>query len=105
REGWANPTAEAGGLRPRISIKAHPSPNVLYVQVGDGDADHKWWGPAEVMPMERPSFKVDPSCPGSDVAAETAAAMAASSIVFADDDPAYAATLVQHAKQLYTFAD
>ncbi|WP_227480994.1 hypothetical protein [Thermobifida fusca] len=22
REGWANPTAEAGGLRPRISIKA-----------------------------------------------------------------------------------
>ena len=31
--------------------------------------------------------------------------MAASSIVFADDDPAYAATLVQHAKQLYTFAD
>src|SRR5690606_6895200 len=86
-------------------IKAHPSPNVLYVQVGDGDADHKWWGPAEVMPMERPSFKVDPSCPGSDVAAETAAAMAASSIVFADDDPAYAATLVQHAKQLYTFAD
>ena len=86
-------------------IKAHPSPNVLYVQVGDGDADHKWWGPAEVMPVERPSFKVDPSCPGSDVAAETAAAMAASSIVFADDDPAYAATLVQHAKQLYTFAD
>ncbi|KUP96720.1 glycoside hydrolase family 9 protein [Thermobifida cellulosilytica] len=86
-------------------IKAHPSPNVLYVQVGDGDADHKWWGPAEVMPMERPSFKVDPSCPGSEVAAETAAAMAASSIVFADDDPAYAATLVTHARQLYNFAD
>nr|BBA57845.1 endo-1,4-beta glucanase E4 [Thermobifida alba] len=86
-------------------IKAHPSPNVLYAQVGDGDADHKWWGPAEVMPMERPSYKVDPSCPGSDVAAETAAAMAASSIVFADDDPAYAATLVEHAEQLYAFAD
>ncbi|MEY9210813.1 glycoside hydrolase family 9 protein [Thermobifida halotolerans] len=86
-------------------IKAHPSPDELYVQVGDGDADHKWWGPAEVMPMERPSHKVDPSCPGSDVAAETAAAMAASSIVLADDDPAYSATLVQHAEQLYEFAD
>ncbi|GAA3735059.1 glycoside hydrolase family 9 protein [Salinactinospora qingdaonensis] len=86
-------------------IKAHPEPNVLYAQVGDGDADHKWWGPAEVLPMERPSYKVDASCPGSDVAGETAAAMAASSLVFAEDDPAYADTLVQHAEELYNFAD
>lgn len=86
-------------------IKAHPEPNVFYAQVGDGDADHKWWGPAEVMPMERPAYRVDASCPGSDVAGETAAAMAASSLVFAEDDPAYAATLVRHAEQLYDFAD
>jgi endoglucanase len=86
-------------------IKAHPEPNVLYAQVGDGDDDHKWWGPAEAMQMDRPAFKVDPSCPGSDVAGETAAAMAASSIVFADSDPAYAAELVTHAEQLYDFAD
>src|SRR5690242_6848255 len=32
-------------------IKAHPSPNVVYGQVGAGDSDHAWWGPAEVMPM------------------------------------------------------
>lgn len=85
-------------------IKAHPAPQVLYGQVGNGNADHQWWGPAEVMPMARPSYKIDASCPGSDLAGESAAAMAASSLVFADD-PAYASTLLTHAKQLYTFAD
>ncbi|MFD7659574.1 glycoside hydrolase family 9 protein [Actinosynnema sp. NPDC059797] len=86
-------------------IKAHPSPNVVYGQVGGGDDDHKWWGAAEVMRMARPSYKVDASCPGSDLAGEYAAAMAASSMVFRQSDPAYAATLLTHAKQLYSFAD
>ena len=63
-------------------IKAHPSANVLYGQVGKGDDDHKWWGPAEVMPMARPAYKIDASCGGTELAAETAAAMAASSMVF-----------------------
>ncbi|MCG7527355.1 glycoside hydrolase family 9 protein [Streptomyces sp. OfavH-34-F] len=86
-------------------LRAHPSPNVLYGQVGNGGDDHKWWGPAEVMPMKRPAYKIDASCPGSDLAGQTAAALASSSIVFADSDPAYAEKLVTHAKQLYTFAD
>jgi endoglucanase len=86
-------------------IKAHPAPNVLYGQVGKGDDDHKWWGPAEVMPMARPAYRIDASCGGSELAAETAAAMAASSMVFRPTDPGYADTLLTHAKQLYTFAD
>ena len=86
-------------------VKCHPSPNVYYYQVGDSAADHSWWGPAEVMQMERPSFKVDKSNPGSTVVAETAAALAASSIIFKPTDPAYAATLLQHAEELFTFAD
>lgn len=86
-------------------IRAHPSPNVLYGQVGNGGKDHAWWGPAEAMQMERPAYKIDASCGGSDLAGETAAAMAASSIVFRPTDPAYADTLVTHAKQLYAFAD
>ncbi|WP_282203870.1 glycoside hydrolase family 9 protein [Kitasatospora fiedleri] len=86
-------------------LKAHPAPNVLYGQVGNGSADHAWWGPAEVLPMARPAYRIDASCPGSDLAGETAAALASSSLVFADSDPAYAATLLTHAKQLYTFAD
>ncbi|MEU0739904.1 glycoside hydrolase family 9 protein [Streptomyces sp. NPDC006134] len=86
-------------------VKAHPSPNVLYGQVGHGGKDHAWWGPAEVMPMERPAYKIDASCPGSDLAGQTAAALAASSMVFADSDAAYAGKLLTHAKQLYGFAD
>ncbi|GGP86725.1 glycoside hydrolase family 9 protein [Saccharothrix coeruleofusca] len=86
-------------------IKAHPSPNVVYGQVGAGNPDHAWWGSAEVMRMARPSYKVDASCPGSDLAGEYAAAMAASSLVFAPTDPGYAATLLTHARQLYSFAD
>ena len=82
-------------------VKAHTAPNELYVQVGDGEADHKWWGPAEVMTMARPSHKITASCPGSDVAAETAASLASASILFKSEDPTYAASLVTHAKQLY----
>ncbi|MEV4464413.1 glycoside hydrolase family 9 protein [Micromonospora echinofusca] len=86
-------------------VKAHPAPNVLYGQVGKGDDDHKWWGPAEVMPMARPAYKIDASCGGADLAGETAAAMAASSMVFRPTDAAYADRLLGHAKQLHTFAD
>lgn len=86
-------------------IKAHPSPNVFWGQVGKGGVDHAWWGPAEVMPMERPAYKIDESCPGSDLVGETAAAMAASSIVFKKVDSSYSATLLRHAKELYDFAD
>ncbi|MFI7055037.1 glycoside hydrolase family 9 protein [Streptosporangium canum] len=86
-------------------VRAHPSPNVLYGQVGNGGKDHAWWGPAEAMQMERPAYKIDASCGGSDLAGETAAAMAASSIVFRPTDPSYADTLVTHARQLYSFAD
>jgi len=77
----------------------------LYGQVGNGGTDHAWWGPAEIMQMARPAYKITASCPGSDLAGETAAAMAASSTVFRPTDPAYADTLLQHARQLYDFAD
>ncbi|HYD54679.1 MAG TPA: glycoside hydrolase family 9 protein, partial [Gemmatimonadaceae bacterium] len=86
-------------------IKAHTAPNELYIQIGDGVLDHGWWGAPEVMQMARPSAKITAACPGSDAAGETAAALAAASIAFRPTNPAYADTLVTHAKQLYTFAD
>lgn len=89
-------------------IKAHPSDNVFYAQVGDASADHAFWGAPENLDQvfgNRPSYSVNTSCPGSEVAAETAAALAASSMVFQASDPTYAATLLSHAKSLYTFAD
>ena len=86
-------------------IRCHTAPNVLWGQVGNGGNDHAWWGSAEVMQMARPSYKIDASHPGTELAAETAAAMAAASIVFATDDPTYSATLLSHAVQLYNFAE
>jgi hypothetical protein len=86
-------------------IKCHTAPNELYGQVGNGGTDHAFWGSAEIMQMARPAYKIDASKPGSELAAETAAAMAAASIIFKTDDPTYSATLLTHAKQLYSFAD
>ena len=63
-------------------IKCHPEPDVYYYQVGDGGQDHNWWGPAEVMQMKRPSYKVDINNPGTTVTAETAASLASAAIVF-----------------------
>lgn len=86
-------------------IKCHTSPNVFYGQVGDGYADHSWWGRPEDMTMSRPAYKLTTSAPGSDLAAETAAALAASSILFKDaGDTTYATTLLSHARSLYDFA-
>ncbi|EFJ36806.1 hypothetical protein SELMODRAFT_77612 [Selaginella moellendorffii] len=86
-------------------IKAHASENELYFQVGSPRLDHACWERAEKMDTARPSFKLDPSHPGTEVAAETSAAMAAASLVFRNDDPSYAQTLLSHATQLFAFAD
>ncbi|PRQ56976.1 putative cellulase [Rosa chinensis] len=85
-------------------IKAHPQPNVLYGEVGDGGSDHTCWQRPEDMTTPRTSFKIDEQHPGSDLAGETAAAFAAASIAFKDKDPTYSGKLLTHAKQLFEFA-
>jgi hypothetical protein len=77
----------------------------FYGQVGDGNIDHAFWGAPEDMTMERPAYKIDRQNPGSDLAGEAAASLAAASIVFRGVDEAYADTLLQNAEQLYDFAD
>ena len=86
-------------------IKCHPSANVFYYQVGSGSLDHSWWGPAEVMQMDRPSYRVDMDHPGSAVTGEAAAALASAAIIFADSDSAYSETCLKHAEELFAFAD
>ncbi|XP_010533581.1 PREDICTED: endoglucanase 6 isoform X2 [Tarenaya hassleriana] len=86
-------------------IKAHPEPNVLYGEVGDGNTDHYCWQRPEDMTTDRKAYRVDPSNPGSDLAGETAAAMAPPSIVFRRSNPAYSRLLLKHAYQLFDFAD
>lgn len=86
-------------------VAAHPSDNVLYVQVGNPEADHKCWDRPEKMTGKRPLTMVNTSSPGSDVVAETAAALASASLVFKSVDSTYSSTLLKHAEQLFTFAD
>ncbi len=86
-------------------IKAHPSDNVFYGQVGTGGPDHSYWGPPETMTMARPAYKVDASKPGTEVAGEAAAALAAAHLLFKNEDAAYAQTLLQHARSLFDLAD
>ncbi|MFP4017372.1 MAG: glycoside hydrolase family 9 protein [Halanaerobiales bacterium] len=96
-------------------INCHPEPNVFYYQVGDGNPDHAWWGPAESVeaemqnpnsPMQaRPSHRVDTGSPGSTVVGEAAAALASASIIFNESNPEYSDELLSHAVQLFEFAD
>jgi endoglucanase len=118
--GWAayeyGNAIQAAGLRAKTLenirwatdyfIKAHPAPDVFYYQVGNGSADHGWWGPVEVIEevMTRPAYKVTLTSPGSTVTGATAAALAAASIIFQSSDPAYAALCLSHARDLFNFA-
>ena len=86
-------------------MKAHPSDNVLYGQVGNGSLDHSYWGPSETMTMARPSYAITAAKPGSDLAGEAAAAMASASILFRSTDPVYADKCLAHARTLFNFAD
>lgn len=57
------------------------------------------------MTEKRPLTMVNTSTPGTEVVAETAAALASASLVFKSEDSAYSSTLLKHAEQLFTFAD
>lgn len=78
-------------------LKATAYPDTIYVQVGDAEKDHACWERAEDMDTPRNVYKIDRNNPGSDVAAETAAALAAASLAFKKTDPAYSKTLLTRA--------
>ena len=80
--------------------------NAVYGQVGNGGADHAYWGRPEDWPANqvRPSYKLTAAAPGSDLAGNYASALAATSLAIGGTDPAYAANLLAVARQLYDFA-
>ncbi|XP_039128702.1 endoglucanase 17-like [Dioscorea cayenensis subsp. rotundata] len=86
-------------------LKATAHPNTIYVQVGDANSDHACWERPEDMDTPRTVLKIDPQNPGSDVAAETAAALAAASIVFRRSDPSYSKLLLKTSIKVFDFAD
>ena len=108
---YARPLAAAGELRNALAAvrwgadylaRAHAAEETLYVQVGDGDSDHSCWQRPEDMDTPRTAYSVDASRPGSDVAAETAAALAAAAVAFRRLDAGYSASLLGHAEQVHT---
>ena len=54
------------------------------------------------MDTPRTSSQVNASYPGTEVAAETAAALASAALVFKDIDPEYHALLLDRAIKVYT---
>ena len=89
-------------------IKCHTADNEFYGQVGNGGYDHSYWGTPDADSPKmgwRPSYKIDASNPGSELAAETAASLASASMLFQETNNGYTAELLDHAKQLYDFAD
>lgn len=81
------------------------------------DKDNSYWGGDRSIPSPRPVYMINDANPGTDAAAQAAAAFAACSNLYASrsfssaySSPAslkndsYADTLLTHAQQLYSFA-
>ncbi|XAR57539.1 Cellulase [Bertholletia excelsa] len=85
-------------------LKASSKRNRLYVQVGNPEADHQCWKRPEDMDTSRSVLQIDQTSPGTEIAAETSAALASSSIVFRHIDRPYARHLLNRAKLLFEFA-
>ncbi|CAI5989311.1 unnamed protein product [Closterium sp. NIES-64] len=105
--GAAQLTAARNALRWSTDylVKAHTGMNELWAQVGDPVAESACWQRPEDMSTARTAYRVNASHPGSDLAAETAAALAAASLALRPVDGSYASTLLGHAEQLFVFAD
>ncbi|KAJ8429332.1 hypothetical protein Cgig2_026562 [Carnegiea gigantea] len=86
-------------------LKATQQEDSIYVQVGDATMDHACWERPEDMDTPRSVFKIDKNNPGTEVAAETAAAFASASMVFRNSDPSYSSTLLNRAIRVFEFAD
>ncbi|OIT02549.1 endoglucanase 16 [Nicotiana attenuata] len=85
-------------------LNASSKRNRLYVQVGDPVKDHECWTRPENMKTPTTVLMIDQSNPGTEVAAETSAAMAAASVVFRGTNRTYARQLINKAKLLFQFA-
>lgn len=67
------------------------------LKVGEAKKDHACWERPEDMDTPRNVYKIDKNTPGTEVAAETAAALASASLVFRRSDPTYSKLLLRRA--------
>ncbi|GAB2267653.1 hypothetical protein Dimus_002636 [Dionaea muscipula] len=80
-------------------------PYKFHVQVGDPTSDHNCWERPEDMDTARTVYTVNAPNPASEVAGETSAALAASSIAFSSIDPGYSMTLLRSAIAAFHYAN
>jgi len=88
-------------------LKCHTGDEELVGQVGDFKTDHDFWGRPEDMDaagMRRPHWVINATHPGSDLAAEAAAALAAAAKVWEAREPVFARRALVSARSLYAFA-
>ncbi|MCO5596884.1 hypothetical protein L7F22_050954 [Adiantum nelumboides] len=86
-------------------LKTNSKPGVIYAQVGDPNSDHACWERAEDMDTPCSVFWVDASKPGSDLAGEIAAVLAASSLAFKAYDRSYSDILLTRVTRVFQFAE
>lgn len=78
-------------------LKATSTPGLVFAVVGDPYSDHNCWERPEDMDTPRTAYAVSKDYPGSEVSAEIAAALAASSIVYRKYHLGYSRRLLQRA--------
>ncbi|KAG8956488.1 hypothetical protein FRC00_004867, partial [Tulasnella sp. 408] len=98
----------------RAAADLGPPPKIQFgvSAIGNTDIDFGYFGPAEEYEMwvpqgiQRPQgiSYINSTNPSSEILGESAAALAAASVIFKDSDPDYSAKLVDHAKDLYNRA-
>lgn len=71
--------------------------------MGDGNSDHQCWERPEDMDTARTLYKIDANSPGTEVAAESAAALSAASIVFQKVDRNYSSRLLAQSKSVSSY--
>ncbi|GKV14207.1 hypothetical protein SLEP1_g25110 [Rubroshorea leprosula] len=87
-------------------LKATNSFGYVYIQVGNQNhSGQNCWQRPEDLDYPRQLYNVSKQFPGSDVTAEIASALAASSMVFKHIDPAYAAKLLERSEKIFEFSD
>lgn len=65
-----------------LIIICDDNPQSLTHQVGNPELENKVWGRPQDMTIDRPCYAITSKSPGTDLAAETAAALAATAEVY-----------------------
>jgi hypothetical protein len=73
-------------------------------QVGNGSADHTYWGPPELQTTPRGAMFATAESPGADVASQASASLTAMSLLTAEKDPEYSERCAEAGRALYEFA-